>query len=349
MKFSNLSPFEFILEWPLALFSFLFYKVMKFIIGNLYTLYLTFNKSKTSQWRVLSEEVIKSALSLPVLMTKGPRWNTHAIIGTLGPFFVNQSIAMDLDSANQTTQSWIAVIYSFPGYETIASFESNRINNQEKWASLSLKSGKYSLGLRYYNWSDKVIVPTVKVDDNIFVESQVVSSDINNFYFNLLQNKNWFYLGLHYYIFTLLRLRKWLPEFFIKQEFLPVGATDTEFVYNYLLEGQALQIIVDLELVNNYDIYLTIYDRSSFPSSWCQITEEKYLTKPIEKNGYYLIRMRPKFTTLEEILKQLPIQSQITDEETFTQQLKLTVKTSQSKLNQDTEADCETKQQGAQK
>ncbi|WP_013321939.1 DUF6208 family protein [Gloeothece verrucosa] len=320
-----------IFEIPLALLSFLFYKAMKFLIGNLYTIYLTFNKSKASQWRVLSEEVvIKTALSLPVLMTKGPRWNTHAIIGTLGPFNVNQSIAIDLNSANQTTRSWIAVIYSFPGYETIASLESNRINPQEQWASLALKPGKYSIGLRYYNWGEKVIVPTVKVDDQIFVESQSIPSDINKFYLDLIQKKNWFYLSLHYYIFTLLRLRKRLPESLIKQEYLPVGATDTEFVYNYLTRGQALQISLDSDLVKNYDIYLTIYDRSSLPLTWSQITEENYLTKPIENNGYYLIRMRPKYVSLEEVLKQLPVQSVISDEETLTQKLKLTVKTGQN-------------------
>ena len=76
---------QLILVWeiPLALLSLLFYKVMKFIIGNLFTIYLAVNKNKASQWRVLSQETLDSALSLPVLMTKGPRWNTHARINCL--------------------------------------------------------------------------------------------------------------------------------------------------------------------------------------------------------------------------------------------------------------------------
>ena len=59
-------------EIPLALLSLLFNKVMKFAIGNLFTVYLALNKKKASQWRVLSEKMINAPLILPVLMTKGP-------------------------------------------------------------------------------------------------------------------------------------------------------------------------------------------------------------------------------------------------------------------------------------
>lgn len=296
---------------------------MKFIIGNLYTVYLAVNKKQACQWRVLSAENLKSALSIPVLMTKGPRWNTHAIIGTLGPFSVQDSLALDLDSANRTTSSWIAVVYSFPGYETITSLESNKTQSNDNWASLGLKPGKYSLGLRYYNCEHNIDLPAVKVDNNLFVNCQSVPKNVNDFYRDLIKSKNWFYLGLHYYIFTLLRLRKWLPESFVKREYLPVGATDTEFFYNYMLKEQVLQVEIEDILVNNYDIYLTIYDRSSLPVSWHKITESNYVSQAIANNGFYLIRMRPKFTTLEESLKQLPIYSEISDEEMAIQKLRL--------------------------
>ena len=113
-------------EIPLALFSFVFYKVMKFIIGNLFTVYLAFDQKKANQWRVLSQKTINAPLVLPVLMTKGPRWNTHAVIGTLGPFAVQESVEIDIETANNSARSWIAVVYSFPGYKTITSLESEQ-------------------------------------------------------------------------------------------------------------------------------------------------------------------------------------------------------------------------------
>lgn len=323
MKNKKLDWLALTLELPLAALSFIFYKIMKFIIGNIYTLYLLLNKNKTSQWRVLNTENLNNPLSLPVLMTKAPRWNTHAIIGTLGPFTVKESIDIDLESANNSTKSWIAVVYSFPDYETVTSVESNKIDITDNWAKINLKTGKYSVGLRYYNCTEKVILPAIKVDDNIFVNCENIPANINQFYSTLIKAKNWFYLGLHYYIFTILRLRKWLPESFVKQEFLPVGATDTEFFYSYLLRGQILEIHITPDLVKNYDIYLTIYDRSSLPVEWAQIREEKYQSNPIMNNGYYLIRMRPKYTSLEECLRNFPVASQVVEQDSHIQTMKL--------------------------
>lgn len=310
-------------EIPLALLSFLFYKVMKFIIGNLFILYLAINKEKASQWRVLSKENIKSPLALPVLMTKGPRWNTHAIIGTLGPFSVKQSIAIDLESANNSAQSWIAVVYSFPGYKTIASLESAKVTQEKQWISLPLQPGKYTLGLRYYSWSNNIDLPAVKVDQEYLTKSQAIAANINDFYYGLIQQKNWFYLSLHYYIFTILRLRKWLPESFVKAEYLPVGAPDTEFFYGYLNKQQSLQIEVNSLIINNYDIYLTLYDRSSLPLNWCQIQQENITTDPIENNGFYLIRIRPQENALEKLSSKLEIKYQLHNQNDLIQQLKI--------------------------
>ena len=284
---------SFLGEIPLAVLSFLFYKITKFIIGNLFTIYLAINKDKASQWRVLSQETIDSPLTLPVLMTKGPRWNTHAIIGTLGPFSVNESIAIDLESANNSAQSWIAVVYSFPSYKTVTSIKYDDIETINKWYSLELKSGKYSLGLRYYNRLDMINLPAIKVDERELVSTEPIPQDINDFYYDLIKAKNWFYSSLHYYIFTILKFRKWLPESFVRKEYLPVGAPDTFFAYNYVDKGQSLEIDFTAEIINNFDIYFTLYDRSSLPLSWCQIKSERYTLPAGDNQGYYLLRIRP--------------------------------------------------------
>ena len=281
-------------EIPLAILSFLFYKSMKFVIGNLYIIYLYFNQEKARQWRVLSAETLKNPLSLPFLMTKGPRWNTHAIIGTLGPFSVKSSLDLDIESAHMSAKSWIAVVYSFPYYQTIGHIRSDSSKSGARWSSLSLKPGKYSIGLRYYNWSEEVRLPEVMVDGVKIVSSQECPVDVNSFYDSLIERENWFYRSLHYYIFTLLQWQKFLPQSFVRREYLPVGAPDTEFFYGYLWRGEILQVEVSSGVLNSYDVYLTLYHRSSFPMSWWQQQTETYQTEPMASNGFYLLRVRPK-------------------------------------------------------
>ena len=281
-------------EIPLALLSFLFNKAMKFIIGNLFTVYLAINKQKASQWRVLSQKMINAPLILPVLMTKGPRWNTHAVIGTLGPFKVTEAIAIDVATANKSSGSWIAVVYSFPGYETVTSIESEKIDSTA-WHTVKLPPGKYSLGgVRYYHCADAISYPAIKVDDRLFVESYSVPQDINSYYHNLIEAKNWFYSSLHYYIYTILKLRNYLPESFVRREYLPVGAPATYFAYNYLDVRQALEIEIEPEVIEQFDVYFTFYDRSSLPVSWCIITAPKYTLPSPNRRGYFLLRIRPQ-------------------------------------------------------
>ncbi|GAB4545313.1 MAG: hypothetical protein Tsb0014_39480 [Pleurocapsa sp.] len=303
-------------EIPLALLSFVFYKVMKFAIGNLFTIYLAIDKKKASQWRVLSQKIIDAPLSLPVLMTKGPRWNTHAVIGTLGPFKVEKSVAIDIETANNSARSWIAVVYSFPSYKTITSIESNKIASDNQWYAINLKPGKYSLGVRYYNRLDVINYPAIKIDDRDFVDTYNIPNNVNDYYHNLIQAKNWFYLSLHYYIYTILKLRKWLPESFVNREYLPVGAPDTYFVYNYLESEQNLELDIAPEIVNNFVIYFTFYDRSSLPISWCVITSEKYQFPSPQTNGFYLLRIRPK---PEKSDNKITVQSSLIQEDTSTQ------------------------------
>jgi hypothetical protein len=149
---------------------------------------------------------------------------------------------LDRESADISAKSWFAVVYSFPDYKTIANISSD--TSQTENQSLSLKPGKYTLGLRYYNWSDKVILPAVTVDGVKIVNSQECPADVNNFYHSLINRKNWFYSFLHYYIFTLLQWQKFLPQSLVRREYLPVGAPDTEFFYGSLPRGEILQVEV---------------------------------------------------------------------------------------------------------
>lgn len=312
-------------EITLAFFSFLFYKTMKFIIGNLYTIYLVFNKKQAYRWRILSAESLKNPLSLPVLMTKGPRWNTHAIIGTLGPISLKESLAIDLETIQQSSQSWVCAIYSFPNYETVASIDSHSLEANNKWQSIELKPGKYLLGLRYYNRLDKIIFPVVKIDGREEIGTQETTADVNKFYDTLIQRKNWFYLLLHYYIFTILRLRKWLPESFVRNEYLPVGAPDTDFFYNYINKKQSLEIEIQSHVLSLYDIYLTVYDRASLPVISSSIKEEKYKSVLVANNGYYLLRLRHKAKSKTNSIDRSPLKfNESIDENKYLRKIQIT-------------------------
>ncbi|BAQ65820.1 DUF6208 family protein [Geminocystis sp. NIES-3709] len=288
----NTANLFFTLDILLAFLSFIFAKINKLFIGNLYTLYLIFNKKKSKQWRVIDNDLVASSLNLGVLMTKAPRWNTHAIIGTLGPFSVNNSLSIDLKSGNNSCESWIAIFYNFPDYQTITTIESNQVNKEEDWHSINLKKGKYTIGLRYYNYFDRLILPAVKIDGETITFEQEIPKDSNRFYETLINRKNFYFLAIHYYIYTIFKYRKYLSESFVKNEFLPVGATDTEFFYDYLDKGESLIIEVDEFTLKTYDIYITVYDRCSLPISFFKLCELKQNTMAIKNKGYYLIRVR---------------------------------------------------------
>ena len=317
----NLNSLALFWQIPLACLSFVLFKVVKLLVGLLYTLYLSVNQKRAGQWQVLSTETLEKFLSLPVLMTKGPRWNTHAIISTLGPFSVKQSITIDVRSANLSANSWFAVIYRFPDYETIASFQSELTQTGDRWQSITVKPGKYSLGLRYYDWNQQVKLPMVKVDDQVFVKPQEISTTVNQFYADLSQKSNGFYWALHYYIFVILKLRKYLPASFIRKEYLPVGAPDTDFFYHYFNKKQKLTIKIETDLLQDYQVYLTLYNRASFPFFSQQILQDHYSIESIEFDGFYLIRMRKKQVKISQKKDQLI--SKIQDSDLSSQQLSI--------------------------
>jgi len=312
---SRRMSFGSVLDLVIAVPSFVAFKLTKLVIGVLYSIYLGVNKKLAAQWRSLSAETLQSPLSLPVLMTKGPRWNTHAVIGTVGPFRVEQELALNVGAIAQSAGSWTAAIYSYPTYRTVdnlGSLEQARANGTEPppsqalnklaqpdsderdWYSLSLPAGRYSIGLRYYQCADQMVFPTVRIDGQEAIPAQPVSPKVNDFYHTLADQTNGFYRFLHSYVFTVLRWRRWLPAAFVRQEFLPVGAPETEFFYDAMEAGDRLSLQLAPSLVQQFDVYLTVYNRASFPLFWAKVEDETYLSEPIPMDGYYLFRIRPK-------------------------------------------------------
>lgn len=291
-------PLSLLWELPLAVLSFCFFKAVKAVIGLFYGIYLSRDRNRATQWQVLSTDVLSIPIALPVLMTKGPRWNTHAIIGTVGPFAVQNTISIDLEPPRQSAQSWTIVVYRYPDYATVAQLSS--IDQGTEQQPLNVAPGQYSLFVRYYGHSGAVEFPSVQADADATppatptIGSHKAPADTNAFYQHLSDRHNGFYLALHYYIYTLLQLRPWLPEAFVTREYLPVGNPDTVFFYDYVEAQQSLSLSLHPTALQNYDIYFTLYSRSSLPLFYTKIKEETVTVPPFPTKGYYLIRTRPR-------------------------------------------------------
>ncbi|MBE9049172.1 hypothetical protein IQ243_01890 [Nostocales cyanobacterium LEGE 11386] len=267
---------------------------MKLLIGNVYNFQLSQENQKNLEWRPLSTDILKTSITLPFWMIFGPRLNTHAIIATVGPFKVNKTIEICVQSAEESAQEWTIVVYKFPDYETIVRIGTGENKIQNQWEAAQVEPGIYMLGLRYYNWQEKVELPAIKVDEFEIVKSKSIPANINNFYYDLKNQNNLFYLLLQYYIFIILQFKNLLPESFLKKEFLPVGDPAINYFYGHIKKGQSIHVELDSLIFNSYEVYLTMYNRASFPEFFYQIKEEKHITKTSEFDGFYLFRIRQK-------------------------------------------------------
>ncbi len=288
-------------EIPLAVASWLFFKLMRFLLGRLYSYSLSKMTYEAYDWKVFSEQTLRLPLVLPIIATKGPRWNTHAVIVTAGPIEVRQSLSFRIAAATAAAGSWSIVLYAVPGYQTVATIESFTVPEGEEWHEVRLEPGRYSVNLRYYELSAAAETPEVKADGVPVVPAKGVPADSNDFYRDLPARDGWFYAALHYYVFPMLRLRKWLPASFVRREFLPVGDPATVFRYGFLRAGESLEIESDPRLAQSYNLYLTVYNRSSFPllSQW--IRDPAHRTPEAAADGYYLLRLRRKPGLVEEV------------------------------------------------
>lgn len=281
------------LQIPLALISFVFFKIIQNIMRGLVTFMNNKKKSKPSSWTVVSAELISKPLVLPIFMTKAPRWNPHAIIAVAGPFNVSDSFDINIEQANNAAENW-GVIFQSLDSNDVQRLSASADKPKTPWKIVSLTSGYYTAALRYYGYSDNVNLPSMRINGNEEVPPLSVSSNNNLFYEELRQRKNWFYILLNYYIYTMLRFSDWLPNKFVVKQFLPLGDPGMKFEYGVLRKGLRLNIEMQKNILDNYNVYVTIYDRASFPMQWCQINEQSFTTAVADDTGYYLVRFLVK-------------------------------------------------------
>ena len=293
-----------VLQVPLALLSLLLYKAVQWLMRRLANLHYRRRKEAAFRWSPLSAQTLRNPLALPVLMTSAPRWNPHAITATLGPLPVRETLTIDVSAARRSAASWSIVVYTFPGFRTITSVDSLQAAGDS--VVLPLKPGRYWIGLRYYHWSEEVVLPSLSIDGKPAVEPMPLPSDVNAFYQELSRRRSWCYFALHYHAWMALRLRAWLPRRFVERIVLPVGNPGTRFYYGVLRPGERLRIEASAETLRDADIYLTLYSRASFPVAWERVTQGCHETERVFAPRLYLVRVHSR---VAEKIKEIKVSS----------------------------------------
>lgn len=274
---------------PLAIGSFLFFRLMRFVLRGFVALINRARRGKANIWRVVSADLIGKPLALPVFMTKAPRWNPHAIMAMAGPLVVKSSITIHIAQADESAKIWGLVIQPMgQGREVRVSAGGEK---DGPWKTLPLPAGDYTLVMRYYRPRKQTSLPAIRIDEHDLVAAKTVDPDNNRFYRSLSQRSNWLYVWLNFYVYTMLRFADWLPESFVTKEYLPAGDPEMRYEFGALRRNTALRISVRQEALSDYAIYFTRYTRASFPVMSQEIDSAEYTIAAAEEDGYYLIRM----------------------------------------------------------
>jgi hypothetical protein len=296
-----MSVVEILWEIPLSILSFLFSRVLRFVMQKLLRFYANPKKQKSPQWEIAGTDFLRKPIKLLWAMTRA-RWNLHALIAIVGPLEVKESISLDIHSLKKSAKSWTIVVYSTANFETITSIGSRSIDGENQWESLSVKPGTYLLGSRYYHWAETVELPAVKVDGVEVVNTKTLAApaNINDFHHDLIKRKNIIHVCLNYYVFNLLRFKEWLPHEFVRKVFLPVPNPETKFYYGAINPGNALKLELDPLILETHDVYLSLLNRDCFPLEWYTVNETKHTTSQSNAKRIYLVRVHQKFPVQEQ-------------------------------------------------
>ena len=275
---------------PLALFSFLFYRLIRLPVVRMGLAAVRRQPENFYVWRVMSGERMKDSTALLRTVITAPRWNTHVVVATSGPWWVEESIEIELDAPRASGEHFYVGAYDFPGFEDRHHGNTLTLPDEERFVFRVPEPGYYFLALRYYHPEPKMTFPEIQIDGAARVAAVQAEGDINAFYNELHTRATTFHRALHYYIYPMVKFGALLPEPFIKHELLPVGSRDTVFFYGAVERGTVLAFDIDPELMKGYTLYLTVYNCASFPILWFEVDRADYRSAPCPANGVYLMR-----------------------------------------------------------
>lgn len=268
-----------------ALGSFLFNRVVRGILMRLARM----RKPPREDWRTVSE-MLRQPAALPYVMVTGPRWNTHAAIAGLGPIDVRSSLTLDVACAARSAQMWTLVIYESSTLRTIAAIDGTQVDPDGAGSEWRLAPGRYALILRYYHPGPDAMLPGVVIDGRPMIGARALPDE--RAYLEQIRGQDGLlYLWLQYYAYALVRCRRFVPEAVVRRHFLPVGNPETQFLFGAVSRDDILTIDVSQAGADGHGVYVTVYNRASFPLFWAEIEGARYTSGVMPCSGTFLIRI----------------------------------------------------------
>jgi hypothetical protein len=280
-------------EIPAALVSFALFRATRAAMNCVLSVLAHWRRRDVLQWQLLSAAALESPLRMLIYMTRAPRWNTHALIATLGPCTVRAAMSLHAAQAHRSADSWSLVVYRAP-YTAVHATDSLATLASGDWFDIALPPGRYVAVMRYYGPRSRWRVPAVRIDGRDAVASSASGPTQVDLCDALTARSGGVFRLLHHYMFTALFFRAWLSPRWLAAEFLPVGDPGNEFRYDIVERGKPLELDLAPEMVERNDVYLTVYDRASLPRMSRRMHAGRYRSERMPFDGFYLLRLRPR-------------------------------------------------------
>ena len=265
--------------------SFLGFRLARLVVRGIILVRNRLSLNKPARWMGFSELVGKR-WGVAFLVITAPRWNCHATIALTDSFPLRGRLSILTKCADGSAEAYSFVVYPESGMPFTLPF----VGEGASEIAMDLPPGRYRIGARYYGSCKDPEFPEVRADGVEVVKGRVIAGERDRYreQLALLRTRDSIVCRmLHYYVFHFLSWRVG-GEDFMKREFLPVGNPDTEFDYDAIREGDVREIVAT-DKDREKRVYVTLYNRQSFPVFW---TEIKSLPYPLraECDGFYLVR-----------------------------------------------------------
>ncbi len=274
-------------ELPLGLLSFALFHTLRFLV----TLVIKHRRPPRlgggPKWGVLDSRAIDEHLW--VIMLIGPRWNTHATIAGTGVIRIERSLALDVWTANRSAEQWTGVLCR-PDGTVACTIAGSEPTDDRRYRVLEVGPGNYTFTMRYYGARAGGLLPELRIDEDTAVPALPVPSTSLDVYHAVRDRTGLFYWALAWYIYPLLRVRRWLPAAFVTGEFLPAGNPRTSYAFDVVERRQRLSIDIPAPILASHRVMFTAFNRASFPTLWFPITATHTETEPMPQQGFWLLR-----------------------------------------------------------
>jgi uncharacterized protein DUF6208 len=282
------------LELPFALVSLALYLAVRALMRRAVRAHFAKRPELAASWRVVSRELLEKPIARIAAVATAPRWNTHAIVASAGPFVAKSSIAVQLAPVRRSAAAWAIVVHAHPSQRPLMSFSGRQ---ETEHAEVAVEPGSYMLMSRYYHPLDEPELPEVRIDGKPVVSACRVPRDANDFYPELSHRVGTIAIILHFHVVTLLRLSRLLPAELVRRHMAPVGAPNTVFLYGVIERGERMRLGARGSLRETHEIFYDLYGRDSLPFAWGEMDRDDVSTDPAPRTGFYLIRVQARADT----------------------------------------------------